>query len=386
MQTVDAPAPAPAGPAAAPRPPRRTFVVYMGHPAHFHLFRNPIAELQRRGHDVHVVIKSKDVLEKLLDGAGMAFHNLHPEPRPTGKVAVARSLLLREYRFWKLARRLRPDLMVGTSAEVIHVGKLLGIPSVYLGEDDAQVVDRFARICFPFVDAIVAPESCSLGKWEHKTTHYPGYHKLAYLHPNRFTPERARVAHLLNPAGPTFLVRVVELNAHHDDGIRGFTPQILRGVMSLLASRGRVHLSAEGALPADLEPYRLRMDPLDVHHLMYHCDLVVGDGQSMIVEAAMLGTPSVRFNDFVGRIGVLDELEHRYRLTRGVPADRPGELMEAIRELLELPEARQEWQRRRAAMLADKSDVTAFYTWFLENYPASREVVRQTPGYLERFR
>ena len=39
----------------------------------------------------------------------------------------------------------------------------------------------------------------------------------------------------------------------------------------------------------------------------------------MAVEAAMLGTPSLRFNDFAGKIGVLEELEHKYELTFAIP-------------------------------------------------------------------
>ncbi len=35
----------------------------------------------------------------------------------------------------------------------------------------------------------------------------------------------------------------------------------------------------------------------------------------MIAEAAVLGTPSIRFNDFVGKLGYLEDLEHKYGLT-----------------------------------------------------------------------
>lgn len=36
-----------------------------------------------------------------------------------------------------------------------------------------------------------------------------------------------------------------------------------------------------------------------------------------------------------------------------------------------MPNARAIWQKRREKMLAEKIDVTAFSTWFIENYPES---------------
>ena len=87
----------------------------------------------------------------------------------------------------------------------------------------------------------------------------------------------------------------------------------------------------------------------------------------------MLGIPSLRFNDFVGKkkIGVIEELEHVYGLTYGISSREPYKLYAKIEELLAMPNLREEWQQRRQRMLADKIDVTAFFTWFIENYPTS---------------
>ena len=99
---------------------------------------------------------------------------------------------------------------------------------------------------------------------------------------------------------------------------------------------------------------------------MYFATLYIGDSQSMAVEAAMLGTPSIRFNDFAGRIGVLEELQHTYHLTTGIPTSQPELLYHAVKQLLETPNLRQKYQERRQRMLADKIDVTEFFTQFIE--------------------
>jgi hypothetical protein len=60
--------------------------------------------------------------------------------------------------------------------------------------------------------------------------------------------------------------------------------------------------------------------------------------------------------------------------------------METVDDLLGTPGLKDRWARRRAAMLADKIDPTAFWTWFLLQYPRSRAVVAADPAYQASFR
>lgn len=57
---------------------------------------------------------------------------------------------------------------------------------------------------------------------------------------------------------------------------------------------------------------------MHIHHAMAFAKMYIGDSQTMAAEAAVLGTPSIRFNDFVGEIGYLEELENTYQLTFGI--------------------------------------------------------------------
>lgn len=82
----------------------------------------------------------------------------------------------------------------------------------------------------------------------------------------------------------------------------------------------------------------------------------------------MLGTPSIRFSDFKGRISVLEELEDRYQLTFGIKTDEPEKLKKKTDELLKMPDVRVTFQERRKKMLGEKIDVAAFLTQFIVNY------------------
>ena len=106
----------------------------------------------------------------------------------------------------------------------------------------------------------------------------------------------------------------------------------------------------------------------------------------MSVEAAMLGTPNLRFSDFSGRISVLEELEHNYGLTLGIKTNEPKRLIEQTNEILSNGNAAAVSQSKREKMLSEKIDVTAFLTWYIESYPESRKIMNDNPDYQYRFR
>ncbi len=124
----------------------------------------------------------------------------------------------------------------------------------------------------------------------------------------------------------------------------------------------------------------------DIYHALYYADLYIGDSQTIAAEKAVLGTPALRFNDFVGKIGYLEELEHKYGLTFGIKTSEPQRLFDKIEELINTPNLKEEWQKRRKKMLSEKIDVTAFMVWFIENYPESVKIMKEEPDYQYNFK
>ena len=120
---------------------------------------------------------------------------------------------------------------------------------------------------------------------------------------------------------------------------------------------------------SEFEPYRIAINPLDIHHVMAFADLYLGDSQTMAAEAGVLGVPFVRFNDFVGRIGYLAELEDKYHLGFGIKPDAEDKLYETVEALLAMPDRKAVFQERRRQMLSEKIDFAVFLTDFIENYP-----------------
>jgi predicted glycosyltransferase len=337
----------------------------MGHPAHFHLFKHIITELRALGHETDILIKKKDVLEDLLRSTGWDYSNILPEGRGDSKVGLALGMLKRDWRMYRHCTASKPDVLVGTSVEISHIGKLLGMPSINVNEDDWDVVPMYAKLAYPWATAILAPQDCRMGKWEWKTTFYNGYHELAYLHPDRFTPDRGIVEKYFSGSRPYAILRFSSLSAHHDTGIRGITDNLADQLIEILKPHMDVWITSERPLQEKFESMRMPIDPIDMHHVLASAEIYIGDSQTMAAEAGVLGTPFLRFNDFVGRISYLDDIENHYLLGFGIPGSQPGLLLRKLEKILATPNRREVWHERRDRMLEEKIDVTAWMVAYL---------------------
>jgi hypothetical protein len=365
----------------------KTFLCMISHPAHFHLFRNTIDTLKSDGHQVVVVIRPKDVLEQLCINSGMEYRKVKERSRTTGKLGMILALLQKTWDLARIARSEKPDLLFGCDGALSYVGKLFGIPSFDCDEDDAEATPLFAKLFYPFFTGVITPTICSAGKWEYKKIGHYSYHELAYLHPNTFSPAPKFLDKYGIPSDkPFYLIRFAQLTAHHDTGIHGIENETAMRLVSMLEAHGNVYITSERPLEKELEPYRMRIDPLDIHHIMAFADLFVGDSQTMAAEAGVLGTPFVRLNDFSGRLAYLNEIEDKYQLGYSHKAKDIEGFFGSVQKWLDEPRRKQLCMERRDKMLAEKIDLTKFLVWFFETYPDSLQAMNENPDYQWRFR
>ena len=292
-------------------------LIYLHHPAHFHLFKNIIKGL-KINNEIIIIATKKDILEDLLKNEGISYINVLPKGRRDNKFSIALSLLKQDFRLLKICLKEKPDILVGTSTEIAHIGKILNIPSLFLNEDDIDVVPLVGKIAYPFAKHLITPDICNTGKWDFKTLRYKSFHELAYLHPNNFKPNKSLVSKTLNPDNHYFILRFAKLGAHHDFGIKGLHDDLIYKIINMLDPHGKILITSERKLDKRFEKYKININPNEIHHFMYYSSLFIGDSQTMAAESAVLGVPFIRFNDFVGRISYLDELEKKYLLGFGI--------------------------------------------------------------------
>lgn len=338
---------------------------YLHHPAHFHLFRYTIRKLKANHHDVTIIATKKDVLEDLLHSEGWEYENFLPHGRKDNKFSIAYGLLKQDFRLLKKCLANRPDLLIGTSTEICHIGYLLHIPNIFVNEDDADVIPLVKILAHPFAKYLLSPDVCITGRPE-KTITYKGYHELAYLHPNVFTPDKNIVRNYFNPDEKYFILRFAKLKAHHDSGVQGIDTKTAEQLIQMMSAHGKVYITAERELEKEFEPYRLNIKPIDMHHVMAFASLYIGDSQTMAAEAGVLGVPFIRYNDFAGRIGYLRDIEDNYKLGYGIKPDNTSLLFKTLEELLATKNLKEIWQERRLKMLDEKIDVTKFFVEVVE--------------------
>jgi predicted glycosyltransferase len=334
---------------------------YLSHPAHYHFFSQVIRQWPQQ--ERLVAIKTKDVLEELLLENQIPCINIDRTARSHQRsfFRLAIDLFNRSRKIASLVRQHRIRLIAGSAAEVAIVGRLAGIPSYVFFEDDFEKIKPFAWIAGPLADYLVCPDCCSAWKWNHKKIGYAGYHELAYLHPDHFKADENIAYSILERGRKNFLLRFSRLGAYHDKGITGFTDEKAIQLVNLLLPHGRVFITSERKLPAELEAYRIPIRAMDMHHVLAFVDLYIGDSQTMTAEAAILGTPALRYNDFVRQLSYLEELEYRYDLTYGFPTSNFEELLSKTKELLHRQNLKKEWQEKRNRMLKEKINTAHFF-------------------------
>jgi len=334
-------------------------LIDMGHPAHVHLFKNFIWEMEKRGHEIKVTARDKDVTRQLLDAYHIPF-----EPVGTmkgGKINLFLEWIYRDFKIFTIARKFKPDILMGVlNPAVVHPAKILGKKSIIFTDSEPEVVKYPIAdlITTPFADVILTLSSVRHDYGE-KEVRVNSYKELAYLHPNWFTPNPAVLDSLGLKDGEDFvLLRFVAWGAYHDVDREGFDIKAKKKLIESIEPYARVFISSESKLPEEFERYRIPIRPEQMHDFLYYAKLLICDSQTMTTEAAVLGTPAIRFNSFVGDLdmGNFVELEEKYGLIFNF---RDAKLaMEKAVELVKNEDLKGMWKEKRGKLLREKTDLT----------------------------
>jgi len=332
----------------------------INHPAHVHLFKNAIWELEEDSADVLVTSRDKEITTELLDAYDIDHRTLSAEGE--GGMSLFSEWAAREVRLFSVARSFEPDVVVGRlNPPLVHVSKLLDAPNIVVMDTEIKsgMIDAvYSLVTDPFIDVYCTPPGFDRPNDDAKH-HMIDFQELAYLHPKYFTPDPELLeAAGVDPDERYFVLRFVAWDAFHDVGYQGISEDVRRELVSYLDDRGEVYITSEDPLPPEFSDYRLPIPPHLVHHLLYYADLYVGDSGTMSSEAAILGTPAVRTNSMVSddTESIFFELEEEYGLMFSFAEERRA--LQRVRTLLTEGSGDGRWQRKREALLEDKQNVT----------------------------
>lgn len=361
------------------------FLIDIGHPAHVHYYRNLANELVARGHKVIWTVKKLPIAEKLLNYYG--FNYLVFPKKADGLIGKVIRQFQYGYKLWRICKKEKIDVAIGTSVTVAHVSKISKVKSVVFDDDDDDVQPLVTKYVSPYASTLISPDVLKGKRKRTDTVYYAGYHELAYLHPKRFKPDPSILKEVGISVGEKFFImRFNVFKAHHDVGISGLSLEQKLTLIETLKPHGKIFITTERNIEPELKEYQLPISPEKIHSFMAFATIFLGDSQTMTSEAAVLGVPSLRCNSFAGRISYLEEQEKKYGLTYAYTPDKFEALVKKLNEILEMPNLKGEWLKRKGIMLVDKIDVTAFWLWFIENYPSSAKVMKENPDYQYNFK
>ncbi len=326
-------------------------VVTIQHPGHVHFFKHAIRELEARGHELFVFARENEVAADLLERYDIDYEMLAGTYDSLPSLVAVQATY--EARLLARVLRIRPDVITAIGGPAAtHAAKLVGARSVVFYDTEHATIIK--KLAYPFADAVYTPD-CYRDEIGPKQVRYPGYHELAYLHPDRFEPDPAVLSENgIDSDGKLAIVRFSGWDSSHDMGQGGFDDPS-EVVERLEAAGACVLITSEVDLPPDLEPYRLTTDPAGMHDLLYYADVFVGEGATTAAEAALLGTPAVYVNTLT--MGYIDDIEERGLLFGYDGPDRHERGLERAIEILEDDDP-ERWARSRDRAIEGMIDVT----------------------------
>jgi predicted glycosyltransferase len=360
-------------------------LIDIGHPAHVHNFRNLVLNLRKSGHKVVWSVKDISVAKHLLDFYGFKFYVL--TAKSDSLIAKILKQVKYNYSVWRICRREKIDLAIGTSVSIAHVSRFSKVKSIMFDDDDDQVQPFVTKYVHPYTDTLFTPIAIKGNRKKKNTVFYQGYHELAYLHPHYFKPDVKVLQDIGLKEGDMFcIMRFNVFKAHHDVGIKGLTLDQKLKIVSLIEPYGKIFITTEREIEPELAKYQLKVPPERIHSLMYYATLFVGDSQTMITEAALLGTPAVKCNSFAGKLAVPNEIEKKYKLCYSYLPEEFEGFLSKVKELLQTEDLKQEWKKRKDKMIEENINVTDFWTWFIDQYPNSIKEHKENPNYQYNFK
>lgn len=331
------------------------YLIFNNTPAHVHLYRHAVVELLNRGHEVLILGRDDACARELLEYYDLP-HRIYGRKGPT-KGSLAVDLPSQFANIFRHARSYNPDVVFGRGMYAAFGGLVSRTTTVLLFD---SIPWRFGYVVPSRVaDAVLTTRAFreDLGPHHHR---FNGLTEVAYLHPDVFQPDPEVRAELgVETDEPFVIIRFNGFGAFHDVGEGGFTPEEARQLIRRLGERatvfvsdeaGRLNLSELPARPYDLHPAR-------IHDALAEARLFVADAGTMVTEAALLATPTVRATrhgpeDDLGEFRELDD----HGLVRNV---QPSAAPDVATALLEDEMAPATWLTLRDEFMRDQVDLTS---------------------------
>jgi len=336
--------------------------------------------MKDRGHEVIVIARDKEVTIDLLD-----YHKIEYVNRGKGGKSILGKLIdipIAEYHILKKSLKFKPDIFVSFGSMYMgHVAFLLRKPHIAFDDTEHNKINHLMYV--PFANNVLTPFSFNknMGKNHSK---FDALMEFGSVHPNYFKPDPSIYDYLQIKKGTKFIIlRFISWEAIHDAGEKGLTMEVKRRAIQELSKYAKVFISSEKKLPEEFKPYQILIPPEKMHDALYHAELFFGESGTMAVEAALLGTPSVRVSTLAKTLGNFKELRDNYSLVYYYDKSTDG--LDKALSIIKSPNSKEDWSKKAKHFFEDKIDLNAFMIWFFEKYPESSVILKEQPKLVKKY-
>jgi predicted glycosyltransferase len=328
----------------------------VGHPADYYLFSGVIRKLRERGDNVLITVRNREgIVSEILRHEGEEYVLLGENARGMARKAIY--MVRNDLKLLRIAKRFKADLFVSLGSPYSgHVSFLMRKPHIAYADTEISWLINL-MLAPPFATTVMTPTSVNWRVSFSNRKYINGTKEMAYLSPKYFTPNLS----VLREVGVGENDRIIVLrfsahDSHHDIGVENLSDESKKRLVMSLAKLGRVLIFTEVDLPPELRPFVLRIGR--IHDLLASASLYVGEGVTMASEAAVLGVPTVFIHprDFGS---IADYRKYGLVTQFKDPENELDQIIAHCQGLLTDSKSRDEYAKRRDAMLSSKGDVVS---------------------------
>lgn len=354
--------------------------------AQLYFYNNIIKGLENDGHEVILVARDYREIKEVADelGLNLVFFS-------TSKVSPIEKITSVPFDTLKAINQLKKfkvDLTTGFGLYNTYSAVALGIPDITFGDSEPNVNKMSYSIQYkmfmPFVKCYVTPMGFKQNMGE-RHIRVDSYKEIAYLHPKYFKPDIDVIKDLDLIENEYAVLRFNSFDAVHDIGKKGFSDSDKIQLVDEMEKYVKVVISSEKGVPEELHDRVLTFPRSKIHSILAFARVLLCDTQTMATEAALLGTPTIRYNSFVGKNDMSNfiELEEKYGLIYNHESEKG--VFNSVKKIFDANNIKEEWANKRDILMREKIDITSFMVWLIENYPESYFHIKEYPESQYKF-
>lgn len=349
-------------------------LIDINHPKNVHIFKHLAKNLEDKGHKVFFTCLDKELTLQLLNAYNLEYINIAKHRKTfLGKLF---NLIFYTFKLILILLKEKPTICLSQGSVYLAIAAYL-TRKPHISLHDTENANFNNLFSINLSTYIITSESYEK---EIKRNHiqFKGFLENAYLHPNYIDQKK-------HSDKDYIFIRFVAWGSTHDVGHQGISDKNKLLVVKSFLKYGKVVISSEIELPPELEKYKIKIKPEEIHSFLARAKLFYGESATMATESALLGVPSI-YLDNEGR-GYTRKLEKKFGLVYNF-TESSADQTKSIKKGIDILSTNNSsyYKNLKDNFFKQSIDLTMFLEWIILNYPKSISDIETNPLIQNNFK